>query len=67
MKLIRTTGGAWGCLSLTTLALTRKWRNELPGGQFIEGAEAAGEVVGTQAPLAVERAYKLDGVAVCLQ
>jgi len=52
MKLIRTTGGAWGCLSLTTLALTRKWRNELPGGQFIEGAEGPVRSSALQAPLA---------------
>src|SRR5258708_17715549 len=47
--------------------LAGKWRNELPGSQFIEGAEAAGELVGAQAAVAVERTYKLDGVAVGLQ
>ena len=44
-----------------------KWRDEFSGGEIIQGAEAAAEVVGAQAALAVERAYKLDGVAVGLQ
>src|SRR5260370_8841321 len=47
--------------------LAGKWRNELAGGQIVQGAEAAAELVGAQAAVAVERTYKLDGVAVGLQ
>src|SRR5260370_37112152 len=43
--------------------LAGKWRLELAGGEVIEGAEAAAELVGAQAAVAVERAYKLDGGA----
>jgi hypothetical protein len=43
------------------------WRNEFAGGEIIEGAEAAGELVGAQAALAVERAHKFHGVALGLQ
>ncbi len=39
------------------------WRDELAGGEIIEGAEAAAKFGVAQAAVAVERAYKLDGVA----
>ena len=55
MKPIRATGGAWGCLSLATLDLTRKWGNQLAGGQIIQGAEAAAQLDVAQAVLAIER------------
>src|SRR6266851_1188910 len=42
------------------------WRDELAGGEIIEGAEAAAKFGVAQAAVAVERAYKLDGVALCL-
>jgi hypothetical protein len=45
------------------LPLTRKWRDEFAGGQVVQGAEAAGELVKAQAAVAVEPAYKLDGGA----
>jgi hypothetical protein len=45
----------------------REWGNQFTGGEVIEGAEAAGELVGAQAAVAVERAYKFHGVAVRLQ
>jgi len=54
-------------LSIPGLSLDGKWRDELAGGEVIEGAEAAGELDGAQAAVAVEQAYKLDGVALCLQ
>src|SRR5713226_5254811 len=38
-------------------------RDELPGGEVVEGAEATGQLVITQAPLAVEPAQKLLGRA----
>ena len=41
--------------------------NELAGGEIIQGAETAGEFVGAQATVAVERADELDGVALGLQ
>jgi len=47
-------------------SLDGKWRDELAGGEGIEGAEAAAELVGAQAAVAVERAYKLDGGALSL-
>jgi len=47
--------------------LAGNWRDELAGGQIVQGAEAAAELVGAQAAVAVERTYKLDGVAVGLQ
>jgi len=47
-------------------SLDGKWRDELAGGEGIEGAEAAAELVGAQAAVAVERAYKLDGVTLGL-
>jgi hypothetical protein len=37
---------------------TRKGRLELAGGQIVEGAEAADEVVGAQTALAEEPAHK---------
>jgi len=43
-----------------------QWRDELAGGEVIEGAEAGGQLVKAQAAVAVERAYKLDGVALRL-
>src|SRR5260370_7585150 len=46
--------------------LAGKWRDELAGGEVVEGAEAAGELVKAQAAVGVERAYKLDGVALRL-
>ncbi len=36
-------------------------RDEFAGGEFVQGAEAAAELVGTQAALAVEPAQKLFG------
>src|SRR5229473_6697856 len=54
-------GWAWGCLSLATLALTREWRNELAGGEIVQGAEAAAQLGVAQAPFAVEPAQKLLG------
>ena len=51
----------------SSVRLARKWRDELAGGEIIEGAEAAGELVGAQAAVAVEAAYKFHGVALCLQ
>ena len=53
--------------SISVLSLDGKWRDELAGGEVIEGAEAAGELDGAQAAVAVERAYELDGVALGLQ
>src|SRR5260370_23526209 len=47
--------------------LAGNWRDELAGGQIVQGAQAAAELVGAQAAVAVERTYKLDGVAVGLQ
>jgi hypothetical protein len=44
-----------------------KWWDELACGEVVEGAEAAGELVGAQAAVAVEGAHKFDGVAVRLQ
>jgi len=41
--------------------LARKQRNELAGGEIVEGAEAAGELVKAQAAVAVEPAEKLFG------
>ena len=41
--------------------MTGKWRDELAGGEIIQGAEAAGELVGAQAAVAVEPAQKLLG------
>ena len=41
-------------------------RDELAGGEIIEGAEAAAEFGVAQAAVAVEGAYKLDGVALRL-
>jgi len=41
--------------------------DELAGGQIIQGTEAVTQLVSAQAAVAVERAYKLDGVAVGLQ
>jgi hypothetical protein len=32
--------------SISVLSLDGKWRDELAGGEVIEGAEAAGELVG---------------------
>jgi hypothetical protein len=52
--------------SANTLAPSRKWRDELAGGEVIEGAEAAGELVGAQAAVAVEPAEKLFGGALGL-
>jgi hypothetical protein len=49
------------------IALTGKSRDQLAGGEVVEGAEAAGQLVGAQAAVAVERARELDGVAFCLQ
>jgi hypothetical protein len=43
-----------------------KWGLELAGGEVVEGAEAAAEVAGAQAALAVEPAQKLVGRALCL-
>jgi len=56
----------WGPLgslltSISVLSLDGKRRDELAGGQIIEGAEAAAQLIGAQAAVAVERAYKLDG------
>src|SRR5437899_1729828 len=45
------------------MSLTRKWRNELAGGQIIEGAEAAAQLGVAQAPLAVQPAYMAGGRA----
>ncbi len=77
MRLYRFLGGPSVCVlslakggaafSLATLALTRKWRDELAGGQIIQGAEAAAKFGVAQAAVAVERAYKFHGVALCLQ
>jgi len=44
-----------------------KWGPELASGEGIEGAEAATQLDVAQAAVAVERAYKLDGVALGLQ
>ena len=41
--------------------LARKQRNELAGGEIVEGAEVAGELVKAQAAVAVEPAEKLFG------
>lgn len=53
--------------SISVLSLDGSGGNELASGEVIEGAEAAGELVGAQAAVAVERTYKLDGVALGLQ
>lgn len=53
--------------SISVLSLDGKWGDEFAGGEIIEGAEAAGEFDGAQAAVAVERACKLDGVALGLQ
>jgi len=45
----------------SSVRLARKWRDELAGGEVIEGAETAGEFVGAQAAVTIKRAYKLDG------
>src|SRR5260370_19642382 len=50
-------------LSVSGLSLDGKWRDELAGGEIIEGAEATAKFGVAQAAVAVERAYKLDGVA----
>ncbi len=50
-------------LSVSGLSLDGKWRDELAGGEVIEGAEAAAKFDVAQAAVAVERAYKLDGGA----
>ena len=42
------------------------WRDELAGGEIIEGAEATAKFGVAQAAVAVERAYKLDGGALRL-
>jgi hypothetical protein len=47
----------WGCLSLATLALTREWRNELAGGEIVQGAEAATHLGVAQAAVAVEGSW----------
>jgi len=52
-------GAAFHC----KLPLTRKSRNQLAGGEIIEGAEAAGELVVAQEVLAIERSQKLFGGA----
>ena len=62
---ISTADGA--SLTFSVLTVDGSGGNELAGGEVIEGAEAAGELVGAQAAVAVERTYKLDGVAVGLQ
>jgi len=43
------------------LTLTGKWRDELAGGQIIQGAEAATQLGVAQAVLAIERSEKLFG------
>src|SRR6266851_7932831 len=48
------------------IGLTGKWRDELAGGEVVEGAEATGQLVKAQAPLAVEPAQKLLGRALPL-
>lgn len=48
------------------LPLTGNWRLELPGSQFIEGAEAAVEIGDAQAALAKEPAQMLFGGALPL-
>jgi hypothetical protein len=53
--------------SISVLSLDRSGRNELAGGEVIEGAEAAGELVGAQAAVAVERAHKFFRVALGLE
>jgi len=45
---------AWFTYLLCLNSLTRKWRNELAGGQIIQGAEAAAHLVVAQAVLAIE-------------
>jgi hypothetical protein len=52
--------------SISVLSPDGKWRDELAGGEVIEGAEAAAEFGVAQAAVAVEGAYKLDGVALRL-
>src|SRR5712691_742000 len=39
------------------------WRDELAGGEVVQGAEAAGDLVVAQAVLAIERSEKLFGGA----
>src|SRR5260370_34590402 len=53
-------------LSVSGLSLDGKWRDELAGGEVIEGAEAAAKFGVAQAAVAVEGAYTLDGVALGL-
>jgi hypothetical protein len=53
--------------SVSAFSLPGLWRDELAGGEVIEGAEAAAQLDVAQAAVAVERAYKLDGVALGLQ
>jgi len=59
----RKSGAAFRC----KLPLTGKWRDELAGGEVIEGAEAAAKFGVAQTPFAVQPAYKLDGGALRLQ
>ncbi len=51
---------------MSAFSLPGLWRDELAGGEVIEGAEAAAQLDVAQAAVAVERAYKLDGVALGL-
>ena len=51
---------------MSVLSLSGLWRDELAGGQIIQGAEAAAKLGVAQAAVAVERAYKLDGGALRL-
>jgi hypothetical protein len=48
---------------ISVLSLDGSGGNELAGGQIIEGAEAAGELIVAQAVLAIERSQKLFGGA----
>jgi hypothetical protein len=51
---------------MSALSLSGLWRDELAGGEVIEGAEAAAQFGVAQAAVAVEGAYKLDGGALRL-
>ncbi len=53
-------------LTSPTSSLTGKWRDELAGGEVVQGTEAAGQLIEAQAALAVEPAQKLLGGALRL-
>jgi hypothetical protein len=52
--------------SISVFSLDRKWRDGLAGGEVIEGAKAAAQLVVAQAVLAIQRSEKLLGGALRL-